>query len=301
MSMRIGYVGLGIMGAAMASNLLKAGYHLKVWNRSRDKMEPLIEQGAVAGASPADVASSVEIICINVTDTPDVEEVIFGDAGIVQEIRSLEDSSLIIVDHSTISPQATREMAARLKPQNISLLDAPVSGGDIGAKNGTLSIMVGGSEAAFGKVRPMLEAVGKSITYMGPSGSGQATKACNQILCALNLLGTCEAMALAVKEGLDLKKMIEVTSAGAGGSWSLANLGPQIAENDMNPGFMIDLLNKDLGIVQQESEALKLPLEGTHLVTALLQIAASQGFGGNGTQALSKVIESKGGFQYCTE
>lgn len=301
MSMRIGYVGLGIMGAPMAANLIKAGFHVKVWNRSREKMAPLLELGAVAGASPADVASSVEIVCINVTDTPDVEEVIFGDAGIVQEIRSPEDSSLIIVDHSTISPQATRDMAERLKKHNVSLLDAPVSGGDVGAQNGTLSVMVGGSEAAFGKVRPMLEAVGKSITYMGPSGAGQATKACNQVLCALNLLGTCEAMALAVKEGLDLKKMIEVTSAGAGGSWSLANLGPQIAANDMKPGFMIDLLNKDLAIVKDEAESLDLPLEGTNLATSLLQAAASQGFGENGTQALSKVLESSGGFRYSEE
>ncbi len=294
---RIGYLGLGIMGKAMAANLLKAGYEVMVWNRTTARTDALVEAGATRGKNPADVAAHVEAICINVTDTPDVEEVIFGRHGIV-EGNPGDTAGLVVVDHSTISPAATRDFAQRLADNGIDFLDAPVSGGDVGAVKGTLSIMVGGETAVFERCKPFFETVGKSITHCGPAGAGQATKACNQILCALNLVGACEAMALAQREGLDLQKMLAVTTAGAGGSWSLANLGPQIAVGKLDPGFMIDLLNKDLAIVHDEARDLDLPLPGMHLAADLLRAAARMGHGRDGTQALCKVFESLGGFSY---
>jgi 3-hydroxyisobutyrate dehydrogenase len=292
---RIGYIGTGIMGRAMAINLIKAGFEVTVWNRTRDNAKEVLDAGAAWADSPALVAAASEAVCINVTDTPDVEAVIFGDEGITAA-DALE--GLIVIDNSTISPQATRDFAARLGEQGVAMLDAPVSGGDVGARAGTLSVMVGGSAADFDKCMPIFEAVGKAITHVGESGAGQACKACNQVLCAVNLVAVCESMSLAVKEGLDLEKMIAVTSAGAGGSWSLANLGPQIAKGDMAPGFMIDLINKDLNIVSGESNELGLPMPGAKLATELLRSAATVGHGRDGTQALSKIFERLGGFTY---
>ena len=291
---RIGYIGLGIMGSAMAANLLKAGFELTVWNRTRSRAKSLLDAGARWAQNPAELAAAVEVVCINVTDTADVEQVIFGPRGVV-EGNPGDIADMVIIDHSTISPAATRDFAARLAPQGIHLLDAPVSGGDTGARNGTLSIMVGGERDVFERCLPVLQAVGKAITHVGPSGLGQACKACNQILCAVNLLGVCEALALARKEGLDLEKMLAVTTAGAGGSWSLANLGPQIAGADMRPGFMIDLLNKDLKIVRRESEGLDLPLPATGLAAELFRAAAALGHGHDGTQAVSRVYEQLSG------
>lgn len=294
---RIGYIGLGIMGSAMAGNLLKAGFELTVWNRTRSRAAGVLERGATWADSPAQVAAKVEAVCINVTDTPDVEQVIFGPGGIV-EGNPGDIADLVIIDHSTISPAATRDFAARLESQGIHLLDAPVTGGDVGARNATLSIMVGGRQETFERCRPIFQAVGKAITHVGPSGLGQACKACNQILCAVNLLGVCEAMALAKREGLDLEKMLAVTTAGAGNSWSLSSLGPQIARGDMRPGFMIDLLNKDLRIVRGEMDQLGLPLPGAGLAGELFRAASVQGHGSDGTQAISRVYQQLAAITY---
>ncbi len=297
---RIGYIGMGIMGRAMAANLLKAGFEVIVWNRTPGKADGLIEAGAEWANSPADVAVIAQAVCMNVTDTPDVEQVIFGKRGIV-EGNPGDTAGLVVIDHSTISPDATRRFAQRLHEYEIDMLDAPVSGGDIGAKAGTLSIMVGGDAEVFGRCRPILEAMGKSITHVGESGAGQACKACNQILCALNLLATCEAMALARSQGLALEKMLEVTGAGAGGSWQLANLGPKIAADDLEPGFMIDLLLKDLEIVRSAAKSGRLPLLGADAATNLFRAASVAGLGERGTQALGKVIEQLGGFRYADD
>ena len=283
---RIGYVGLGIMGSAMAENLLKAGFELTVWNRTTAKAEALADAGATVADDPAAVAAATEVLCINVTDTPDVEQVLFGPRGVAEG----GGAGLIVIDHSTISPDATRHMAKRLAEMSITLLDAPVSGGDVGARAATLSVMVGGEAEVFETCRPVFEAVGKTITHVGPSGAGQATKACNQVLCAVNLMAVCEAMSLAVREGLDLGKMLTVTSAGAGGSWALANLGPQIADGDLSPGFMIDLINKDLSIVEKEADRLDLSMNATQMATLLLKQAAEQGLGRCGTQALGQLF-----------
>ncbi|MBI1368769.1 MAG: NAD-binding protein [Planctomycetes bacterium] len=295
---RIGYIGLGIMGSAMVANLLKKGFEVVVWNRTKSRADALVKAGAKWAESPAALAKFVTAVCINVTDTADVEQVIFGDRGII-EGNPGDAADFVIIDHSTISPAATRQFAARLAEQSVAMLDAPVSGGDVGARAGTLSIMVGGEAAVFERCKPIFEAVGRAITHVGPSGAGQATKACNQVLCALNLLGVCEAMALAQREGLDLAKMLAVTTAGAGGSWSLANLGPQIAAGDMNPGFMIDLINKDLNIVKNESVELGLPMPGLNLAAELFRAAATMGHGQSGTQAISRVFEKLGDFSYA--
>lgn len=295
---RVGYIGLGIMGEAMARNLLKAGFEVTVWNRTPDKAAALLEMGAQRADHPADVAAKVEAVCINVTDTPDVEQVIFGRHGII-EGNPGDTAGMVVIDHSTISPAATRLFAQRLADHEVDMLDAPVSGGDVGARNGTLSIMVGGKAEVFERCLPIFEAVGRSITHVGEHGAGQATKACNQILCAVNLMAVCEAMSLAVREGLDLHKMLAVTTAGAGGSWSLANLGPRIAAGDIAPGFMIDLINKDLSIVREQAGKLALPLPATNLAADLLRAAAHHGHGRDGTQALSRIFERLGGFTYA--
>lgn len=294
---QIGYIGLGIMGAPMARNLIEAGYSLTVWNRTASKAQPLLDAGAQWADSPAEVAEKVQAVCVNVTDTPDVEQVIFGKNGVLAGNPG-DTAEFTIIDHSTISPAATREFAEKLTDHGVDMLDAPVSGGDTGAINGTLSIMVGGEQAVFDRCKPIFETVGKSIMLMGPNGAGQATKACNQILCAMNLLAACEAMALARSEELDVARMIKATSAGAGGSWQLANLGPKIAEGDMAPGFMVDLLMKDLGIVQGEAKRLNLPMLGTDTATNLFRAVQRAGFGREGTQALSRAIEMLSGLKY---
>ncbi len=290
---RIGYIGTGIMGGAMAANLLKAGFEVVVWNRTRSRAASVIEQGAEWAESPAELAKRVQAVCLNVTDTADVEEVIFGTHGIV-EGNPGDTADFVIIDNSTISPQASRVIAARLGKQNVHFLDAPVTGGDIGARNATLSIMVGGPEEVFERCMPIFKAMGKSITHMGPHGAGQACKACNQVLVAVNLLGVCEALALAMKEGIDPKKMVEVTGAGGGASWQLTNLGPRIINGDMKPGFMVDLINKDLNIVYEEAHALGVPMPAVRLAAEMLRSAALIGHGKDGTQAVSRVYRKLG-------
>ena len=292
---QLGYIGMGIMGLPMAQNLMQAGYPLIVCNRTPSKAAPLIKQGAVRADSPADLASrGPAVIFINVTDTPDVEAILFGDSG----LASTAKPGTIIVDHSTISPDATRDFAKRLAEQGVDFIDAPVSGGDIGAQQGTLSIMVGGGSAAVHRVMPMLQVVGKKIVYLGEAGLGQACKACNQVAGMVTLLGVCEALALAKQSGLDMDKMIEVVGGGAAGSWQLTNLGPKIAAGDHEPGFMIDLVIKDLAIVLDAAKRLGLPLEATAQAAKRFKQVADQGGGRLGTQAIAKAIEAGGGFQF---
>ncbi len=284
----IGYIGLGIMGSAMAANLRKAGFELLVWNRTKERAERFVREcGGELVASPAAMAArKPDVICLNVTDTPDVEAVLFGAEGVAQSA----EAGLIVVDHSTISPVATRDFAARLAERGVALLDAPVSGGDVGARNGTLSIMVGGDAAAFARCRAMFEAVGKTLHHVGASGAGQTCKACNQIAVVNALQGVCEAIALAHASDLDVKTMIEVVSGGAGGSWQLANLGPRIAAGDFDPGFMVDLVLKDLAIVRDAGRQLGLSLEGTELAEKRFGAVAASGGGKLGTQAMAKAV-----------
>jgi 3-hydroxyisobutyrate dehydrogenase-like beta-hydroxyacid dehydrogenase len=283
---RVGYIGLGIMGRAMALNLMRAGFEVTVWNRTPGKALALGEQGAAVALSPAAVAEAVEVVCVNVTDTPDVEAVLLGPAGVVEGARP----GLVVIDHSTIDPVATQRMAAALAGRGVTLLDAPVSGGDVGAKQGTLSIMVGGESAAFARCRPVLEAMGKSITHVGGSGMGQACKACNQAAVACTLQGVCEALALGERLGLDLGRMLEVVGAGAGGSWQLSNLGPKIVAGDFSPGFMIDLVLKDLRIVMEAGEGAGLTLDGVRAALRRFEQVQAEGGGRLGTQAMAKAV-----------
>jgi len=294
----VGYVGMGIMGSAMAANLLKAGFEVIVSNRTVSKCGPLEQQGAAVASTPADLASrEPDVIAINVSDTPDVEQVIFGEHG----VSTTAKSGLIVIDHSTISPAATQQFSQRLAEQGVDMLDAPVSGGDVGARNGTLSIMIGGPENTFECCRPVFEAMGKAITHLGPSGMGQVCKACNQIAVSCNLMGVCEALALAKRSGLDMGKMVDVVAAGAGGSWQLANLGPKIAAGDLAPGFMIDLVLKDLAIVANAARDHKLPLSATALAENYFRsVTAEDPEGGKlGTQGMCRTIERLGGFEFA--
>jgi 3-hydroxyisobutyrate dehydrogenase len=293
---RVGYIGMGIMGRAMAANLLKAGFDVTVWNRTAEKCGPLAEAGAKVADSPAAMAADrPDAILTNVSDTPDVEAVLFGEHGVIEGAAA----GLIVIDNSTISPVATQQFADRLSGRGVTLVDAPVSGGDVGAKAGTLSIMVGApDDEVFARCLPVFQAMGKSITHVGPTGMGQVCKACNQIAVSCNLLGVCEALALAKRSGLDLKKMIEVVSGGAAGSWQLANLGPKIADGDYAPGFMIDLVLKDLAIVADTARKHHLPLSGTGLAEAYFRAAKADGGGELGTQAMAKTLEKLGGFEF---
>ena len=296
---RVGYVGLGIMGRSMAANLIKAGFALTVWNRTASKCDELAKLGATVADSPAQVAAASEAVCVNVSDTPDVEAVIFGPRGIASPGGA--QPGAIVIDHSTINPAATQRFAAELASRRIGFLDAPVSGGDVGARNATLCIMVGGEQANYERCLPIFNAMGKTIRHMGPAGMGQVCKACNQIAVVVTLLGVCEAMALANKSGLDVRKMIEVVNGGAGASWQLGTLGPKIADGNFAPGFMIDLVLKDLNIVHDAAGAVSLPLPATALTESLFRAVkadASLDGGKLGTQALAKAIEKLGAFRF---
>ncbi|MCP4455236.1 MAG: NAD(P)-dependent oxidoreductase [Planctomycetes bacterium] len=285
--MRIGYIGIGIMGRPMAENLLRAGYGVNVFNRTPAKCESLPGQGGAVCDTAAQVARESDIVFINVTDTPDVEQILFGEAGVAESARE----GLIVVDNSTISPRATQAFAQRLAVEGVAYLDAPVSGGDVGAQKGTLSIMVGGDKAVFDQCLPLFEVLGSKVTHVGPVGMGQTCKACNQLFCALHMLACCEGVDLARKAGLDPAVMVDVVSGGAGGSWALANLGPKIVDDDMAPGFMIDLLCKDLNYTEELGQAHDVSLGGMALAKKLFETAQAKGLGSLGTQGLWQLFK----------
>jgi 3-hydroxyisobutyrate dehydrogenase-like beta-hydroxyacid dehydrogenase len=292
---KVGYLGLGTMGAPIAGNLLKTGYPLVVWNRTRAKGEPLAARGATVADSPVALArAGCDAIFLNLSDGLAVRTVLFGPDGIAAHLAP----GTIVLDNSTIGPQEAQEFAAELKRRDVDFLDAPVSGGQAGAAQGTLSVMVGGDEAAFQRSLPLLHVIGKSVIYLGPSGMGQACKACNQVAVICNLLGVCEAAALARKLGLDPAKLIEVLGGGGAASQQLKNYGAKIFQGDMKPGFMIRLMLKDLGIAQDTAQALQLSLEGTALAQRHLRSVAETGGGDLGTQAMSRALEKSGGFHF---
>jgi 3-hydroxyisobutyrate dehydrogenase len=289
MSLRVAFIGLGIMGLPMAGHVLARGHRLTVHTRTKSKAEELLSRGAAWADSSAEAARDAEIVCVCVTDTPDVEKVLMGRDGVIEGAKL----GTIVIDHSTISPIATRHLAAELAQRDLALLDAPVSGGDVGAKNGTLAIMVGGDESALTRAKPVLESYGKTITHCGESGAGQFTKLVNQILVSINLTAVCEALSFAKDAGIDMNTAIAATSAGAAGSWQLANLGPKIAAGDYKPGFMIDLLLKDLRILAESTAATKTNLPVASLVTQLFAKAQASNLGKQGTPAVFEVIKSK--------
>ncbi len=283
---KIGFIGLGIMGKPMALNLMKAGFELVVYNRTKSKMNALIEQGAVGADSPKEVAENSDIIITIVSDTPDVEDVILGEQGVIHGAKA----GSVVIDMSTISPSATKEMAAKLKEKNVDMLDAPVSGGDTGAINGTLAIMVGGDKEVLDRCMPVFNAMGKTITHTGTNGMGQVVKLCNQILVSVTNMAVSEAVLFAQKSGVDPHTMIEATKGGAAGSWQLANLGPKMVDEDFAPGFMIDLQQKDLRLVLEAASQLNLPLLALSYVHQMYTSNQANGEGKEGTQALYKSI-----------
>ncbi len=287
MGEQLGFIGLGIMGGGMASNLLRAGHDVRVWNRTAGRMNDLVKIGASTATNPADLTAKCDVIFVCVSDTPDVEEVVLGQNGIIHSARP----GLLVVDHSTISPHTTREIAANLNAREVHMLDAPVSGGSEGAANGTLSIMIGGDADQVERAMPYLQSMGKTITHVGEQGAGQMTKLVNQILAVGNTLAMSEALLFAQAGGLDLEKALSAVSGGAAGSWILTARGPQILERDFRPGFTIDLQQKDLRLALEAADKLGVPTLLTNIVFDLYRTLQTRGLGGEGNHALIKALE----------
>jgi 3-hydroxyisobutyrate dehydrogenase len=293
MTERVGFIGLGIMGGGMARNLLRAGFPLQVWNRTRSRTEPLVAEGATAADSPAALAAASDIIITCVSDTPDVEAVILGEEGVIAGVRP----GALVIDMSTISPQATIAIGDQLAERDVHMLDAPVSGGSEGAARGTLSIMVGGDEPDVTRARPVFEAMGKTITHVGARGAGQTVKLVNQILVVGNTLAMCEALLLAQAGGVDLQKAYEAVSPGAAGSWMFTNRAPQILRRDWKPGFTINLQQKDVRLVLQTADELGVPLPATSLIFNLYRTLQARGLGEEGNHGLIKALEYLAGYE----
>ena len=290
---RIGFVGLGIMGKAQAANILKAGFPLTVWNRTRSKADELAEQGATVADSPADVARASDIIITMVSDSPDVEAVVLGPGGVIEGAAS----GSVVVDMSTISPQVTRDISAALSQKGVEMLDAPVSGGSWGAIQGTLSIMVGGPRPVFDRCMPAFEAMGKTIIYTGPTGMGQVTKLVNQIIVGGTLAAVCEGLVFGAKAGIDLNPVFEAVAGGAAGSWQLQNLGSRLLQRDFDPGFMVKLMHKDLRLITDAGKDMQLPLPLTSMIHQFYHVLQNEGHGDEGTQAYVKVLEKLAGVE----
>jgi 3-hydroxyisobutyrate dehydrogenase len=287
MAEQIAFLGLGVMGAPMAANLAKKGYSVKGWNRSGATSGVTIasERGVNVVSSLKEAVTKAEIIFSCVSDVPDVEEVLLGSQGVVQ----YASSGVLVVDMSTIGSDAAKRIGHQLNQRQLRFLDAPISGGDIGAINGTLTIMVGGELQDFEECKPLLAAMGKNIRLCGSVGSGQAVKMCNQVLASIYMVALCEAIKLAEQQGIDRNLIIEVCSTGAAGSWALSNLAPKIVESDYAPGFMIKHILKDLRLVQEITQASGENLPGVELSDRLFKIVQQldQGKGGEqGTQAM---------------
>lgn len=284
--MQLGFVGMGIMGLPMSQHLLQAGHAVSVYNRTQARTVAAAAAGATISASLAALAQHCDIVFICVSDTPDVEAVLFGPGGLSEGLGP----GKIVVDHSTISPEATEEFAARVRAQGADYLDAPVSGGQSGAVNGTLTIMVGGGEQTFERVRPYLETMGTNIVHCGRQGNGQRVKAVNQVICALNIVACSEGMLFAKAQGLDLETVHRVVSNGAAGSWMLSNLAPRMIAGQFEPGFAIRLQAKDLNIATATMASLDGQFEGTALAARLFNAAVGAGFGEQGTQGLVNLL-----------
>lgn len=282
---------MGIMGTPMAANLLKAGYPLTVYTRTRSKAEPLLAAGAAWDDSPAQAASSADVVITCLPDTPDVEQVLLGPQGVTESARE----GLVCIDMSTISPEATRRMSEELLAKGTVLLDAPVSGGQIGAVEGKLSIMVGGPAEALDRVRSVLDCLGRAVTHCGPSGCGQLTKLANQVMVIHTIMSIAEGLAFAERAGLNLETTHAVTCAGAAYSHSLKVLGAKILAGDMKPAFMVDLQLKDLRLIMETARQTGQPLPGTALAMQLLQSLSAQGRGRDGTQALIDILRQLAG------
>ena len=289
--MRVGWIGTGVMGSSMCGHLLAAGHDVRVFNRTRASADALLEAGATWCGSPADVAGGSEVTFTIVGYPADVRAVVLGPGGVLE--GAAEGS--VVVDMTTSEPTLALEIDAAAHERGVESLDAPVSGGDVGARNAALVIMVGGSEPAFERVRPLFESLGKTVVLEGGPGAGQHTKMTNQIAIASGMIGVCEALLYAHGAGLDLERALETISGGAAGSWSLSNYAPRILRGDLEPGFKIDHFLKDLGIALAEARGMGLELPGTTLAEELYRAAREQGYGQKGTHALIVALAARSG------
>jgi len=286
--MKIGWIGTGIMGGQMAGHLQAAGHDLYIFNRTRGKAESLLNNGAHWCESPVEIAANSEIVFTMVAFPADVEEVYLGESGIL----SIEGSCRIVVDMTTSRPSLTQTIARVAAERGLNSLDAPVSGGDIGARNATLAIMVGGNKEVFDTVLPLFQLMGQTISYMGGPGAGQHTKMCNQILVAGTMIGVCESLLYADKAGLDQQSVINIIGKGAASCWSINNLGPRIVSGNYEPGFVVEHFIKDMGIAMQEAASVDLSLPGLALVHQLYLAVKAQGHGRSGTHALILALKT---------
>ncbi len=289
--LKVGYIGLGLMGKSMARNILKAGFPVVVHNRSRQAVDELVAEGATAASSPAEVARNVDVVFTNLPDSPDVLKVALGENGVIEGAHR----GLIFVDNSTIKPDAAREIASLLNEVGVASLDAPVSGGDIGARNGTLTIMVGGPKDALETVMPIFLSIGKTITHIGDSGAGQVAKAANQIMVAAQMVAMGELLIFAQKCGTDPRKVVEAIRAGAAQCWALDVKPPRLFEGNRKPGFKARMQSKDLGIVMDTARKYGIPLPGTAITSQLFQAMVDSGLGEEDNSSVISIIETLAG------
>jgi len=287
----LGWIGTGVMGVSMCGHLIARGHPLVVHSRTRAKAEPLLARGARWADSPAEVARAAQVVFTMVGFPDDVRAVYFGPDGVMAGLRT----GGAVVDMTTTEPRLAREIDASARERGAAALDAPVSGGDVGARNASLSIMVGGEPAAFAALRPLLEALGKNIVHQGPAGAGQHTKMCNQIAIAGIMVGVCESLLYGRRAGLDLERMLESIRGGAAACWTLDNLAPRILAGNFNPGFFVEHFIKDMEIALDEARRSNLPLPGLALVHQLYVSLRARGHGRSGTQALYLALDGLAG------
>jgi 3-hydroxyisobutyrate dehydrogenase len=285
---RIGWIGTGVMGSSMCGHLLSAGYQATVYNRSASKTKPLVERGAAEAGSPREVAEASDVIFTIVGFPSDVREVTLGKDGILAGVKK----GSLLVDMTTSEPALAREIYEAAKAKGVDSVDAPVSGGDVGAREARLSIMVGGDTPAVGALAPLFQLMGKTIVHQGGPGAGQHTKMVNQILIATNMIGVCEALLYGHKAGLDLNQVMQSVGSGAAGSWSLNNLGPRMIAGNFEPGFFVEHFIKDMGIALAEARRMRLALPGLALAEQLYRAVEAQGLGRKGTHALLLALAS---------
>ena len=291
---RIGWIGTGVMGSSMCGHLMSAGFSATIYSRTKAKAEDLISRGAVWAGTPRAVAEASDVIFSIVGFPADVREVLLGETGALSGAAS----GSVLVDMTTSQPSLAVEIYEAAKVKGVHSVDAPVSGGDIGAKNAALSIMIGGDSDVVESLQPLWQAMGKTIVHQGPAGSGQHTKMVNQILIATGMIGVCEALLYGYQSGLDLPTVLKSVSSGAAGSWSLSNLGPRIIDNNFDPGFFVEHFIKDMGIALDESRRMGLSMPGLALGQQLYHAVKAQGFGRNGTHALQLALASLSGIDW---
>src|SRR6266508_3102038 len=289
--LNVGYIGLGLMGKSIARNILKAGFPLVVQNRSRASVDELVAEGAIAADTPKKVAEQVDVVFTNLPDTPDVEKVVLGEDGIIEGAHD----RLIYIDSSTIKPASARRIAEKLAEKDVFALDAPVSGGDIGARNGTLTIMVGGDASALEKVMPIFMATGKTVTHVGDSGAGQVAKAANQIMVAAQMVAMGELLVFSKKAGVDPRKVVDAIKGGAAQCWTLDVKPPRLFDGNRSPGFKAHMQLKDLKIILDTAQEYDIPISGTIENTKLFQQMIDSGMGELDNSAVVGVIEEQAG------